>query len=331
MTDDAWAGHGFLTVSDDALAALGIGTDAVVEAIEAAIRAAADGALRSPPKAATTAPGGRYYMTTLGTADAPGVTVVKSVMVSPRNPARGLGGVEGVILVQDSETGLVQAVLGAGWITAVRTAGLSAVAAKRLARPDAQCVAFVGCGVQARSHLDALAALFPLEEIRAVGRGAVNVDRLCARARSLGLAARAATPRDALEDADIVVTSIPLDHDTPAFLDAGWLKPGAFAAITDLGIPWHDASMPAFGTVIVDDRAQEAAAPVKLVEPALVTGDLAGLVTGNCPARYDPQKAAAFVFRGMAVGDYAAAALAFARAQRAGIGTKVSMPPATGL
>ncbi|MEL6236592.1 MAG: ornithine cyclodeaminase family protein [Pseudomonadota bacterium] len=331
MTDRAWSGHEFLTLSDDALAALGIGTSEIVAAIENALRAQAGGQLHSPPKAALTVPDRRYYMTTLGTADAPPLTVVKSVMVSPRNPARGLGGVEGAIFVQDSETGLLQAVMGAGWITAARTAGLSSVAAMRLANPRSQIAAFVGCGVQARSHLTAFAELFPLREIRAVGRGQANIDRLCGQARGLGLAARACTAQEALEGADLVVTSIPLDHETPPFLEAGWLKPGAFAAITDLGIPWHDAGMQAFGTLVIDDLEQEAATHPKLVDPALVTTDLGGLVTGARPAAYDPDTRAAFVFRGMAVGDYAASALALERARAAGMGTRVPMPPATGL
>ncbi|SEQ84140.1 ornithine cyclodeaminase/alanine dehydrogenase [Nitrosomonas sp. Nm51] len=69
--------------------------------------------------------------------------------------------------------------LDGGWVTAARTAGLSAVAAKRLAKIDSSVAAFIGCGVQARSHLKVFADLFPLTEIRAFGRGAENRDKLC--------------------------------------------------------------------------------------------------------------------------------------------------------
>ncbi len=58
-------------------------------------------------------------------------------------------------MVMDGQTGLLRAVLEANWVTAVRTAALSMVAARRLPDPNAETVAFVGAGVQARSHLAA--------------------------------------------------------------------------------------------------------------------------------------------------------------------------------
>jgi ornithine cyclodeaminase/alanine dehydrogenase len=70
-------------------------------------------------------------MTTLSAGDAPQIAVVKSVMVSPRNPARGLPAIEGAILLQSSETGRPLALMEAGWVTAVPTAGLGAQAGWR--------------------------------------------------------------------------------------------------------------------------------------------------------------------------------------------------------
>ena len=70
-------------------------------------------------------------------------------------------------MLLDSQTGLPLAVIDGNWVTARRTAGLSAVAAKRLARPDSASIAFIDCGVQARNHLDAFCDIFPLREVRA--------------------------------------------------------------------------------------------------------------------------------------------------------------------
>jgi len=316
---------GFLYLPDGAMAALGITTAEVIESIEQAVRAEADGTLWTAPKAAFLPGDGRYMMATLAAADEPALIAVKSVMVSPRNPARGLSGINGAILLMDSETGLLRAVLGANWVTAVRTAGLSAVVAKRLANPDSASVAFIGCGVQARSHLDAFAELFPLAEVRAFGRGQENIDRLCAAAREKGLEARACgSARAAVEGADLVVSSVTLNYEIAPFIDARWLKPGAFAAITDLALPWQPEGMAAFATVIVDDLRQEAASAKPMVAPELVAGDLAGLVTGTCSAAFAPGKSGAFVFRGIAVGDIAVAGLAYRRALAAGKGTQVS-------
>lgn len=290
-------------LTDEDLQALGITPAKVVASIEQAIRDKAAGHLITTPKSVIQPGDGRYMMTTLATGD---VTVVKAVTVCPDNPARGLPSITGAIMVLDAQTGVLLAVMDSEWITGVRTAGLSAVAAQRLADPDAQVISFVGCGVQARSHLDLFAGLFPLRRIRAYGRGAANVDRLCAMARDRGLEAEIAqTPQAALEGADIVVTSIPITYAGAPFLDARLMKPGALAIVTDAAKPWMPEGLAAFGTVIVDDREQELSMPSPVVPPAQITADLTGLLGGPVPLADAPR---AFMFRGIAAGDYALAA-----------------------
>lgn len=319
------ADTGFLWLSDDSLARLGIATSEIVACIEAALAAKARGAVWSSPKAALLPGDGRYMMATLTAGDSPAYVAVKTVMVSPGNPDLGLPTINGAILLLDSTTGLMRAVLGANWVTAVRTAGLSSVVAKRLANPASQVAAFIGCGVEARSHLDAFADLFPLRQVRAYGRGRPNIDRLCKAAQARGIESVVCTdPRAALEDADIVVTSITLDYSVKPFLDARWLKPGAFAAVTDLAIPWEPEGMPAFDTIILDDLEQEAASAKPMVRADLVAGDLGGLASGKVRAVFSPTRRSAFVFRGIGLGDYAVASLACERALAAGAGIRVA-------
>jgi len=99
------------------------------------------------------------------------------------------------------------------------------------------------------------------------------------------------------------------------FLDAGWLKPGAFAAIADLGVSWLPAELAAFDRIVIDDLTQEASQPNKLAAPELVSGDLSQLVLGKLAARDSAAERNAFLFRGHALGDIALAALAWERAQ----------------
>lgn len=302
----------FLYLSDNDLAGLGITTDQITDCLEDAIVKSAGGTVWTAPKAVLQPGDGRYMMTTLSAADDPSAIVVKAVSVMPENPDRGLDTINGAILLFDSRTGLLKSVMDAGWITAVRTAGLSAVAARRLANPQSASIAFVGTGVQARSHLDAFADMFPLTEARISGRGQANIDKLSDHARARGLTATAcATPQEALTGADIVVTSITATFAGDPFLDPNWLKPGALAVVTDLGLPWMQDRMDAFSTIVIDDRAQEDTMPKKLAPPALVTADLAQLVSGAKPVAFDPNARAAFVFRGIAIGDFAVAALAY--------------------
>ena len=312
-----------LYLSEGDLAVLGITPDAVADSIEAALRDQAAGSLWTVPKSALMPGDGRYMMTTLSVGDGAGLTVVKTAMVSPRNPARGLPGIEAAIMALDSETGELRAVMGGKWITQVRTAGLSAVMARRLANSASQVIAFVGCGAQARSHLAAFAAMFPLAEARLVGRGKANIDRLVADCSAQGIATQVCDPQAAIEGADIVVTSITLDHGVAPFLDARWLKPGAFAAVTDLGIPWVPAGMGALDAAYIDDKAQEAVSDTPMIDPALVQGDLAGVVTGAVPAAFDPAKRQALLFRGVAIGAFAVTALAYQRAVAAGAGVRI--------
>jgi len=99
-------------------------------------------------------------MAALAAADDPPYLAVKTVIMNPRNSTRNLPQINGLVTMLDSDTGLPVAILDGNWITAVRTAGLSAVAAKHMARSDSSTVAFIGCGVQAKSHLRAFAEMF---------------------------------------------------------------------------------------------------------------------------------------------------------------------------
>jgi len=266
------------------------------------------------PKAVITPPDGRYMMATLAAADDPPFLAVKALVLNPDNPKHGLASINSLVTLLDSRSGLPLAVLDGNWITAVRTAGLSAVAAKRLARPDASIAAFIGCGVQANSHLQAFAALFPLTCVRAYARGASR-ENFCQNAEKLGLTATACqTAEEAIRGADLIVTSVTLSPQLTPFLDARWLKPGTFVTMTDLAAPWLAESIVAFDRIIVDDLEQEASMPKPLVDPALVRGDLTGLVAGDAAGRSTTDERTAFVFRGLALGDLAVAGLAYQRA-----------------
>ncbi|QOJ24840.1 MAG: ornithine cyclodeaminase family protein [Gammaproteobacteria bacterium] len=267
------------------------------------------------PKAVITPPDGRYMMATLAAADDPPFLAVKALVLNPDNPKHGLASINALVTLLDSRSGLPLAVLDGNWVTAVRTAGLSAVAAKRLARPDAVVAAFIGCGVQAHSHLQAFAALFPLKRVHAFGRGTASRDAFCRSVEKMGLAAVASkTAQEAICDADLIVTSVTLSPQLIPFLDARWLKPGAFVTMTDLAAPWLADSLSVLDRIIVDDLEQEASMPKPLVDPALVRGDLTRLVTGDAAGRGTESERTAFVFRGLALGDLAVAALAYQRA-----------------
>lgn len=299
-------------LSEETLDGLGISTADVIDSIEAAIRGADGGTVRAAPKAVMMPPDGRYMMAALAAMDDPALLAVKTVVLNPDNPKQGLPQINGLVTMLSSETGLPAAILEGNWITAVRTAGLSATAARRLAREDAASCGFIGTGVQARSHLKAFADLFPLKHIKVFGRGRPNIDALCAYADELGLTHEVADEaKGAVADVDLLVTSVTYSGGLEPFLDAGWMAPGSFAAVTDLAAPWIKPSFSAFDVLVIDDVEQEAAQPNKLADPAHITGDLSGLVLGKIGGREDANQRTAFIFRGHALGDLALSALAY--------------------
>src|SRR5881275_2795092 len=103
---------------------------------------------------------------------------LKEVCVFPGNPARGLDTHLGAVLLHSGETGELKAVINASAITAIRTAAVSAVATKLLARENASTLAILGAGVQARSHLEAIPLVRDISSIRICSRSTAKAEAL---------------------------------------------------------------------------------------------------------------------------------------------------------
>jgi ornithine cyclodeaminase/alanine dehydrogenase len=255
-------------LSKETLEGLGIKTVDVIESIEALIRGSAENTVWSAPKAVILPSDGRYMMAALAAMDDPSFLAVKTLVLNPRNTDKGLPQINGLVTMLDSDTGLPVAIMDGNWITAVRTAGLSAVAAKHMANKDSAVCGFIGCGVQARSHLRTFSDMFPLEHVKIFGRGQVNIDRLCELASELDLSWEICnSAKDAAENSDLIVTSVTFSAQLTPPLNADWLAPGCFAAITDLGAPWDKESFSVFDQITIDDLEQEEALPNKLASP----------------------------------------------------------------
>jgi len=86
---------------------------------------------------------------------------VKWVSGYPGNQQKGLPYINGLLILNDPETGLPLSVMDCAWITAMRTAAASAVSAKYLARPESSTIGILACGVQGHTNLEAIDVLFP--------------------------------------------------------------------------------------------------------------------------------------------------------------------------
>lgn len=161
-----------------------------------------------------------------------------------------------VIVLFSTSTGETLATLDANAITRRRTAAMSVLAAQLFARPHASTVALFGTGVQARAHLQAFAAQYPLREVRLVARG--DASPLLAKLREIARCeVRLATPREAVRDADVVITATRSNE--PLFHGA-WLAPGAFVVAVGSSKPdareLDDAAVERAAAVVVEWRDQ---------------------------------------------------------------------------
>jgi len=174
---------------------------AAIDALEIAF-ARDDPSLASPMRSTLATPSGTLL--TMPAAGDAGVGV-KLVTLSEFNPQKGLPFVQATYVLFDPETQRPEAVIDGTELTALRTAAVSGLATRLLARPDASRLIVFGAGVQGTAHLEAMAAVRPVREVVVVSRSAGPAEALAERARALGLSARVGEPAD-VATADLVCT-----------------------------------------------------------------------------------------------------------------------------
>jgi ornithine cyclodeaminase len=252
---------------------------------------------------------------------------LKTICLFPDNPMRGLDAHQGTVTLFSGETGQVRALMNASAITAIRTAAVSAVATRLLARDDASELAIVGAGVQGRSHIEAMRAIRPWERIRVVSRTAEHAQAL---ADETGTEA-VESVEDAVRDADVVVTAT---NSSEPVLRHGWLKPGAHVNAVGSSVKTArelDTTTMAAGSLFVDRREStlnEAgdylmAADEGAIGPDHIKAEIGEILIGKHPGRTSLDELTVFKSLGLAVEDLAAAEYVVRRAAESGTGTTV--------
>ncbi|MCB9945240.1 MAG: ornithine cyclodeaminase family protein [Geminicoccaceae bacterium] len=311
-------GKELLYLSSADIESLAIPPSDIVEAVEAMFEAKARGAATMKPKMGLHSGNGTAFLASAGVLEHPAQAGIKWVGVAD-NAGTGLPHIAGTIVLSDNRTGMPLAVMDARWITGARTAAITAVAARHLARPDSRSIGFIACGLQARTHLDTLRRIFPIGRIQTCSRRLETAERFAAEAREQGLEAAAfADPHDAMAGMDIVVTTTPVVPRTPAFLDCDRTAGHAFLAMVDLGISWKPGTFDALDLIITDDSSQ--AATEQLAKPELYRGEIADLVAGRLAGEEMHSGRTALIFAGIGLADAAAAARVFQRATERGVG-----------
>jgi ornithine cyclodeaminase/alanine dehydrogenase-like protein (mu-crystallin family) len=253
---------------------------------------------------------------------------LKEVVIAPGNGARGLDPHQGAVLLHDGETGVLEAVVNASAITEIRTAAVSAVATKLLARPTARHVAILGAGVQARAHAVAMRTVIHDAELRIWSRTPAHAEALALESH----AAVCATAEEALDGAEVVCTCT---SSREPIVRRAWLDPGAHVNAVGSSIPTArelDADVVAASALFVDRRestVNESGDYLGAVEeagigPDHIRAELGELLVGSRPGRRDDSELTVFKSLGLAVEDLAAAALCVERARERGVGAEVA-------
>ena len=253
---------------------------------------------------------------------------IKWVSGYPENYKRGLPYINGLLILNDDETGIPYAVMDCSWITAFRTGAATGLSARYLARPNSEVAAILACGVQGRTNLEALACLFPLKRVYAYDIlpevQARFIEEMKVKFKFEILPARG--PKQAVIGSDLVVSSGPiLKHPTPS-IEKDWLKPGGFGSAVDFDSYWSGPAMAQMDRISTDDHTQFQyyRASGYFQQTPEPYADLGQLAAGQKPGRGLYSERILAINLGLAMDDMAIAPEIYRRARTKGIGTWLS-------
>ena len=258
---------------------------------------------------------------------------LKAVCVFPGNPALGKDAHQGAVLLFSGETGELQAIMNASAITAIRTAAATAVATDLLARKDADSLAILGSGVQARTHLLAMAEVRELKQCRVASRYFEHAQKFAKEMNhKVSFPVEPVeTVAEALEGADLIVTTTTARD---PIVKREWIKPGSHLNLVGACVPnarEADGETVAAASLFVDSRESalnEAgdyilAAREGLIGPDHIRAELGEALIGAKPGRSSPEEITCFKSLGISVEDLFAAEYLFRKAERLRVGTWV--------
>jgi alanine dehydrogenase len=309
--------------------------DDLIEAMSSALMRFSTGHVTQPVRTVIPVGGEHAFVGVMpALATDPPALGAKFVTVFSANAAKGLPTHLASIVLLDPETGALLALLDGRYITEARTAAVSAVSSRLLARRTAGSLAIIGSGVQARSHVEALARVHRLRQVTVWSPNRLHRDEFAAWAKTATPCICTAVDHagEAVVGADLIVlvTSSP----TPV-LESGWVKPGAHVISVGACRPTQremDPTLTARARLFVDSRAAalvESGDVVMGIQEGRfgadhVVAELGEVVAGAVGRRNDAE-VTIFKSLGMAVEDVTAADLAYRRALEKGLGTDLTL------
>jgi ornithine cyclodeaminase len=260
---------------------------------------------------------------------------LKAITVFPENPAQGKDAHQGAVMLFSRETGELLALMNASEITAIRTAAVSGVATRLLAREDAARLTIIGAGVQARTHLAALALVRSIKEARVVARTfahAVELVREMQPKFPFPIEA-VRTNEEAVRDADLIVTAT---SSLEPVIKREWISEGAHINAIGTHSPNSreiDSATMSAARIFVDRRESALnesgdyllAAKEGVVTPESILGEIGELLVSSKFGRTSPTEITLFKSLGLAIEDVVCADYLFRMATSEKLGTWVNL------
>ena len=306
-----------------------------IDVMEEALAALARGEMHQPLRQVVYPPdaAGVIAMMPAYRSGAEAVFGLKAICVFPKNPELGMDSHQGGVLLFRGDTGEPLAMMNASAITAIRTAAVSAVATRVLARVDAGELAIIGAGVQARSHLNAIALVRPIKRARVVSRNSDHARQLVAEMQpklSFPISV-VETVREAVVDADLIVTAT---TSREPVLQREWLAAGTHINAVGTYSPRArevDTATMVAASLFVDRRESalnEAgdyliAAQEGAIGPDHIRAELGEVLTGAATGRTSRDEITLFKSLGLAIEDLASAAHIYRKAREQNLGSWV--------
>jgi ornithine cyclodeaminase len=305
-----------------------------IEVQARALTALAEGRVYQPLRSAVVAPGaggvlglmpsylsgagGRFYG-------------LKSVCVFPGNSALGKDIHQGAVLLFSGETGDLLSVMNASAITAIRTAAVSAVATRLLARADAGDLAIIGAGVQARVHAEAIPLVRTIRRFRVAARSLESARKFADEiGRKTGLNIEPVdSAQEAIEGADLIVTATSAREPV---VKREWVAAGAHLNVVGSSVRTTreiDTAMMAASSLFVDRRESTVnesgdylkAASEGAIGPDHIKAEIGDVLTGAAPGRTSDEEITLFKSLGLGIEDLASAEYLYEKAAGARTGS----------
>jgi alanine dehydrogenase len=307
-----------------------------MDVMQRALRALADGDAVLPLRTVVPLRDGRSAFAAMPAyLGQPASVGIKVITVFPGNDGTHLDSHQGAVLLFEVEHGQLLAVMDASAITAIRTAAVSGVATRALARDDAADLAILGAGVQAMTHLDAMRVARPIARVRVWSRSAERARRFALRASErFGVDVEpVGSAREAVDGAAVVCTTT---SSREPVLRGEWLAAGVHVNAVGASLPTArelDSEAVRRARLYVDRRESALNEAGDFLIPRRegtitddhIVGELGDLLVGRVDGRRSPTEVTLFKSLGLAVEDVAAAHHIYAKAVRAGRGRRVEL------